>query len=81
MIPLPGPQNSIPYFFAADSRKSNTSLLLTIARYDVVVAISELRIGEKEECYFEICFGAREGGNEMIAVDGSRHGGGGPITG
>lgn len=26
MMPLPGPQNSMPYFFAADSRKSNTSL-------------------------------------------------------
>jgi hypothetical protein len=31
MIPLPGPQNSMPYFFAADSRKSKTSLLLTMA--------------------------------------------------
>jgi len=27
MIPAPGGQNSMPYFFAADSRKSNTSLL------------------------------------------------------
>jgi hypothetical protein len=33
MIPEPGLQNSIPYFFAALSKKSKTSWLEAIERY------------------------------------------------
>lgn len=95
MMPLPGPQNSMPYFFDALSRKSNTSWLLMIERCGSREAVSACWKGQpdlpndstsrgREEApppHLEVSLCALVRRDEVVAVDRDGHSGRLPAAG